>query len=100
MSYGCVGDISNLTKHFNPNQVKVSLKENNSSKNVYLLNLRENNIWIEIIFEWKGFISWAKAPALYVTISIVTGGGRWGGLFLDLAIRAHIELRNVKVTLR
>ena len=40
-------------------------------------------------------ISWAKAPALYVTMSqeevvVVVH-------FLDLAFRAQIELRNVKV---
>ena len=47
-----------------------------------------------------GLISWAKAPALYVTMSqeVVVEGDH----FLDLAFRAQIELRNekVKVTLR
>ena len=44
--------------------------------------------------------SWAKAPALYVTMSQV--GAVEEGHFLDLAFRAHIELRivKVKVTLR
>ena len=42
------------------------------------------------------FISWAKAPALYVTMSqeeVVEVVDH----FLDLAFRAQIELRNVKV---
>ena len=42
------------------------------------------------------FISWAKAPALYVTMSqevVVVVEVH----FLDLAFRAQIELRNVKV---
>ena len=38
-------------------------------------------------------ISWAKAPALYVTMSQVEEEDH----FLDLAFRAQIELRNVKV---
>ena len=38
-------------------------------------------------------VSWAKAPALYVTMSQEGEKGH----FLDLAIRAQIELRNVKV---
>ena len=38
-------------------------------------------------------VSWAKAPALYVTMSQVVVEGH----FLDLAFRAQIELRNVKV---
>ena len=40
-------------------------------------------------------VSWAKAPALYVTMSQEVEGEQ--GHFLDLAIRAQIELRNVKV---
>ena len=39
-------------------------------------------------------ISWAKAPALYVTMSQVVVVEVH---FLDLAFRAQIELRNVKV---
>ena len=39
--------------------------------------------------------SWAKAPALYVTMSQVEDEEE--GHFLDLAFRAQIELRNVKV---
>ena len=40
--------------------------------------------------------SWAKAPALYVTMS----QGVVAGHFLDLAFRAQIELRNVKVKVK
>ena len=39
--------------------------------------------------------SWAKAPALYVTMSQKVEVE--GVYFLDLAFRAQIELRNVKV---
>ena len=42
-----------------------------------------------------GIISWAKAPALYVTMS--QEGEEEVDHFLDLAFRAQIELRNVKV---
>ena len=42
------------------------------------------------------FISWAKAPALYVTMSQVVGVVVEVH-FLDLAFRAQLELRNVKV---
>ena len=41
----------------------------------------------------RAVVSWAKAPALYVTMSQVVVGVH----FLDLAFRAQIELRNVKV---
>ena len=41
--------------------------------------------------EIVNIISWAKAPALYVTMSQEVVH------FLDLAFRAQIELRNVKV---
>ena len=40
-------------------------------------------------------VSWAKAPALYVTMSQAVVGVE--DHFLDLAFRAQIELRNVKV---
>ena len=43
------------------------------------------------------FISWAKAPALYVTISQVVVEVVEKVHFLDLAFRAQIKLRNVKV---
>ena len=45
---------------------------------------------------WSLVISWAKAPALYVTMSQVVVVGVEVH-FLDLAFRAQIELRNVKV---
>ena len=41
-------------------------------------------------------VSWAKAPALYVTMSQVEEVEDVVH-FLDLAFRAQIELRNVKV---
>ena len=41
-------------------------------------------------------VSWAKAPALYVTMSQEEVEVEKGH-FLDLAFRAQIELRNVKV---
>ena len=41
-------------------------------------------------------ISWAKAPALYVTMSQEVEV-EVEDHFLDLAFRAQIELRNVKV---
>ena len=44
-------------------------------------------------------ITWAKAPALYVTMSqvVVEEEEEEKDHFLDLVFRAQIELRNVKV---
>ena len=47
-----------------------------------------------MFFMSKNIISWAKAPALYVTMSQEEAVEVH---FLDLAFRAQIELRNVKV---
>ena len=47
------------------------------------------------MFYYFVIISWAKTPALYVTMSQVVEVEE--DHFLDLAFRAQIELRNVKV---
>ena len=58
------------------------------------LNLKVNSVTVYLALS-KYFIGWAKAPALYVTMSQVLEVGEVH--FLDLAFRAQIELRNVKV---
>ena len=52
-------------------------------------------LWVFGVSPWDciSVVSWAKAPALYVTMSQAVVGVH----FLDLAFRAQIELRNVKV---
>ena len=63
-----------------------------------LLDPQEHSSLPNHFGEYFLFISWAKAPALYVTMSQVMVEEE--GHFFDLALRAQIELRNVKVIFR
>ena len=55
------------------------------------------NMYFLVWLSWRVIISWAKAPALYVTMSQEVEEVEVEDHFLDLAFRAQIELRNVKV---